>query len=84
MSDALHEINEILGYEYFKQDMIKQISENFLLVVPVAEEIVKELRGVNLDEIEKEQYDANRLMLMRQIIKEDVTNHNETLTQLEQ
>ena len=31
MSDALHEINEILGYENFKQDMIKQISENFLL-----------------------------------------------------
>ena len=31
MSDALHEINEVLGYENFKQDMIKQISENFLL-----------------------------------------------------
>lgn len=61
VSDALHEINEILGYEYFKQDMIKQISEFFLLVVPVVEEFVKEIRGVNLDEIEKEQYDYNRL-----------------------
>jgi 6-phosphofructokinase len=61
MIDALHEINEILGYEYFKRDMIEQTSKNFLLVVPVAEELVKEIRGVNLDEIEKEQYDYSRL-----------------------
>lgn len=30
MSDALREINEIFGYEYFERERIEQISETLL------------------------------------------------------
>lgn len=60
ISDSLHAINEALGYEYFKSTEIVQISDQFVMLSPVVEELIMKPRGVTLENVEKEQVDYER------------------------
>jgi hypothetical protein len=55
MSDVFHELNEIIGYEYFQPSQIKKIAKNYLKFLPLVEEILMKSRGVTLRDIEKEE-----------------------------
>jgi len=61
MRDALAEINEILGYEYLEKAKIEETSMRFLDFMPFVERVLKEKRGVTLEDLEKESYDYKKV-----------------------
>ncbi len=61
MCDALAEINEILGYEYIEKAKIEETSKRFLDFMPFVESVLREKRGVTLEDLEKETYDYEKV-----------------------
>ncbi|HEX7141362.1 MAG TPA: hypothetical protein VF222_02670, partial [Nitrososphaeraceae archaeon] len=62
ISNALYEINEILGYEYFESTNIDNLSKKFLKMLPYSEKLLQQVRGVSLKDIEKEEMDIDKGM----------------------
>lgn len=62
--DALHEINEMLGYEYFESSKIDKLAAKFLKALPSVEALLKSRRGVTLRDVEKEKYDYEKAKAM--------------------
>jgi hypothetical protein len=60
ISDALYEINEMLGYEYFEENKIKDVSKKFLNMLPFAEQLLMNTRGVTLKDLENEEINRER------------------------
>lgn len=60
ISGALHECNEIIGYEYFRAAQIGNIAKNFVKTFPLIEELMLKPRGVTIADIEKEQHDYDK------------------------
>jgi hypothetical protein len=58
--DALREINEIFGFEYFENSKVDMIAANFLEMLPFSEALLKSKRGVTLQELEKEEHDLKK------------------------
>jgi hypothetical protein len=59
-TDALYEINELVGYNYFKNKEIQEIGNAFLQLLPALENSLKNQRGIYLDNIENEQFDHEK------------------------
>jgi hypothetical protein len=51
MSDAFYELNEIIGYEYFRPSQIRKIVK----LLPLVEEMVLKPRGVTIGDVGKEE-----------------------------
>jgi hypothetical protein len=60
MSDAFHECNEIMGYEYFRPAQINKITKAFSKLFPLVEELILKPRGVTIRDVETEQVDYER------------------------
>ena len=60
ISDALYEINEMLGYEYFEENKIKGVSKEFLKMLPFAEQLLTKTRSVTLKDLENEEINRER------------------------
>jgi hypothetical protein len=59
-SDALNEINEFMGYEYFKKSNIRSTCRAFLELEPFAEWLLMMTRGVSLQDLERENIDREK------------------------
>jgi hypothetical protein len=72
ISDALHEINEMFGYEVIDSSEIDKIAANSLKVLPTVEDLLKSKRGVTLEDVEKEEhnYEKAKAVVIRRILHE--------------
>ena len=52
ISNALNEINQILGYEYFESTNLENLSKKFLKILPYSEKFLQQTRGVSLKNVE--------------------------------
>ena len=62
ISNALNEINQILGNEYFECTKIDNLSRKFLKMLPYSEKFLQQTRGASLEDVEKEEMDIDKGM----------------------
>ena len=60
LSHALIDINEIIGYEYFDPNKLDEISKKFLVVLPFADRMLEQRRGVTIQDLEKETFEREK------------------------
>jgi hypothetical protein len=60
ISHALSDINEIMGYEYFDPNKLDEISKKFLVVLPFADRMLQQRRGVTIQDLEKETFEREK------------------------